>query len=119
MKILIESDVYNICNRIKKFDLSYRLVFDTTADKYEVYSTKIINNNWDKINGVLLSYVCGLPYKELDVRTIKYLYDTSVENLENIIKQIDSQNQYLENQSQLNIKNNSLKIVENKLRQLT
>ena len=38
MKILIKSDVFNICNRVKSFDSSYRVVYDLSTNKYQIYS---------------------------------------------------------------------------------
>ena len=66
-----------------------------------------------------LSYVCSLPYNQLDERTIKYLYSTKIENIDDIIKRIDEDNQKLEQANQLKLKHQSLQIAENKLRQLT
>ena len=116
MKILVKSDVYNICNRIKKFDSSYYLVFNTVSNKYEIYSTRL-TQSVELVSGRVLSYVCSLPYGELDERTIKYLYDTSIENWENIINKIDKDNKNLEYQNELKLKNESLLIAENTLRQ--
>ena len=118
MKILIKSDVYNICNRIKKFDVTYRVVYDTVNNTYQIYSTNL-QDEIELIGWTPLSYVCTLPYNQLDARCIKYLYDTSVDNLEDIIKQIDDNNARLEHQNQLNIQQQSSLIAENTLRQLT
>ena len=41
MKILVKSDTYNICNRIKKFDASYVVVYNNVANKFEIYSTNL------------------------------------------------------------------------------
>ena len=118
MKILVKSDVYNICNRIKKFDCSYKVVFNTFNNQYEIYSTKL-GQSIEVISGVVLSYVCTLPYKQLDYRTIKYLHDTSVENIQNLIDKIDKSNHQLERENQTKIINQSVEFVENRLRQLT
>ena len=118
MKILVKSDVYDICNRIKKFDATYRLVFNTLSNAYEVYSTAL-SQSVEIISGVILSYVCTLPYNQLDERAIRYLYDTSVDNLEDIIKQIDKHNQVLEQQNDLQVVTNTALTFENRLRQLT
>ena len=118
MKILVKSDVYNICNRIKKFDSSYKVVYNTTSKKYEIYSTRL-TQSIELISGVVLSYVCGLPFDELDERVITYLYQTSVENIESIIDMIDKQNDKVEYDNQLKLKTQALEIAENRLRQLT
>ena len=118
MKILVKSDVYNICNRVKKFDTSYYIVFNTVSNMYEIYSSRLYQNV-ELISGRVLSYVCTLPYTELDERVIKYLYDTSIDRLDDIIAKIDSDNNELEIKQNNKLKNQSLLIAENKLRQLT
>ncbi|MFQ6724494.1 MAG: hypothetical protein ACLRFE_04115 [Clostridia bacterium] len=118
MKILVKSDVFDICNRIKKFDSTYRLIYNTVNNKYEVYSTKL-TQSIELVSGLVLSYVCSLPFKELDARVIKYLYDTSIDNIDNILKQIDNQNNELERSAEQELKMQSLQIAENKLRQST
>ena len=89
MKILIDKDIYNICSRIKKFDKNYILIYDTDISKYKVYSSQI-NGVSETICNKKLSYVCTLPFDELDMRTIKYLYDTRIENIEMIINLLQS-----------------------------
>lgn len=118
MKILVKSDVFDICNRIKNFDSSYRIVYNNVNCQYQIYSTKL-GLSIELISGQPLSYICTLPYKELDERTVRYLYSTSIENLEDIIKQIDANNLKLEKQNQQNLKMQSLNMIESKLRQLT
>ena len=118
MKILIKSDVYNICNRVKDFDVSYKVVYDTKLNKYQIYSTRLTGVN-EMVEGVRLDYICTLPYGELDARAIKYLYDTRVENIEELINKIDINNQRLERDSELKACQQSSIIAENTLRQLT
>ena len=118
MKVLVKSDVFNICGRVKKFDSSYRVVYDNVANAYQIYSTNL-NGGIELIGWTPLSYVCTLPYGQLDERTINHLYCTRVENLEDIISQIDADNQKLEHDNQLKLKCQSIKLAENKLRQLT
>lgn len=118
MKILIKSDVYNICKRIQNFDKSYRLIYDTNTKQYKIYSIKS-HQIFELIDGIKLSYVCTLPYNELDERSIKHLYNTSIDNINEIVNQMDKYNQKLEHEKQLKLKNQSLEVAENKLRQLT
>lgn len=118
MKVLIDKDIYNICSRIKKFDKNYILIYDTDINKYKVYSSQI-NGVSETVCNKKLSYVCTLPFDELDTRTIKYLYDTRIENIEMIIKRLDEDNQKIEQQNQLKSSIRSLEIAENKLRKLT
>lgn len=118
MKILIKNDLYNICNRVKKFDASYRVVYDNVLRSYEIYSTNL-NRPIELIGWTPLSYVCTLPYDELDIRTIQYLYDTSIENVEDILNMIDKNNKDIERCANQKIKHQSLTLAENKLRQLS
>lgn len=118
MKILVKSDTYNMCNRIKKFDGSYRLVFDTVSNMYEIYSIKL-HSEVELISGVPLSYILKIPYQQLDERIIKYLYDTSTCNIERVIEDIENTNQKIERESYAKLKQESLTLAENRLRQLT
>jgi len=118
MKVLIKNDVFDICSRIKKFDSSYRVVYDTKLNKYQIYST-ILNGEIELIGCTQLTYICSLPYHQLDKRSIDYLYNTTINNIDDFIKQLDSDNKKLEHQEELKLKEESLLIAENKLRQLT
>ena len=118
MKTLVKSDVYNICKRIKNFDANYCLVWDSQLKIFQVYSTMPFSEV-QYIQGAPLCYVCSLPYAELDWRTIRYLYDTRIDNIDDIINQIDNSNMQLEYNNNTKLKNQSLTIAENKLRQLT
>ena len=118
MKILVKTDVFDICKRIKNFDPTYYIVYDITTKKYSIYSTKL-GSSIELISGRVLSYVCSLPYNELDARTLKYLHDTKVENIENIISNIDKENKTLERVNNEKITEISIALAENKLRQLT
>ena len=118
MKVLINNDVFEISNRVKKFDSSYRVVYDNEKDKYQIYST-VLNGAIEIIGGIQLTYVCTLPYRELDKRSIDYLYATSINNIDDFIKQLDIDNKNLEHREQLKLKEEALVVAENKLRQLT
>ena len=118
MKILVKNDLYDISNRIKKFDSSYRAVYDVCTNKYQVYSTTLYGNI-ELIGWTPLSYVCTLPYDQLDVRSIQYLYDTSVDNLGNLLTMIDENNKGIEDYVNNKVKDQTLNLVEDKLRQLS
>lgn len=118
MKILIKNDMYNIASRIKKFDRSYYLVFDTNKNVYQIYSSNI-TNSFEVISSIKLNYVLTLPYNQLDKRAINYLYDTQVCNVEDIINQIDAGNKAIENMQNQKTINNAINTVENQLRKLT
>ena len=118
MKILINSDIYNVCKRIKIFDKKYFLVYDSEVNKYQIYSSENFGNVIN-INGQTFSYVCTLPFDEIDARAINYLHHTSSENIENLIDEIEKQNNQLEYENNVKITNQSLSIAEQTLRQLT
>ena len=118
MKMLINKDVYNISSRIQKYDASYRVVYDTDIGKYQVYSTDI-NNSFEVISSIKLSYVLTLPYSQLDVRAIQYLYYTEGKNIQQIINEIDANNKAIENEQNTQSINNALQLAESQLRKLT
>ena len=118
MKVLIKSDVFDICNRIRKFDASYRVVYDNGSGRYQIYSTKL-QGSIELVGWTPLSYVCTLPYNQLDVRAVKYLYDTSIENIDNILNLIDENNKKTEDDTNFKIKHQAIEMAENKLRQLS
>ena len=74
-------------------------------------------HSFELIGGLKLSYVCTLPYDQLDARSIKYLYETSVENLEDIIRSIDCANKKIEVDNEVKLKANAYLVAENKLGQ--
>jgi hypothetical protein len=39
MRIKIENDLFDICNRIKEIDDGYFIIYDTEKDRFEVHST--------------------------------------------------------------------------------
>lgn len=118
MKSLITTDAFNIGKRIRNINSHYFVVYDNKQDKYMIYcdnqgaKKEIISNKH-------LYYVLTLPYSQLDVRTLKYLVNTDVDNLEKIIAEIDEQNKKVQQDNRLKIKNQALEVAENKLRQLT
>ena len=82
MKIKIESDVFNIINRIKEIDENYFIVYNTNSKKFEVHNQRNVN-----------SYCLTIPYKNLDARTIELIHKTSLKNYDKIIKELDDDNE--------------------------
>ncbi len=80
--INIDSDVFDICNRIKSIDDDYYLVLNTVKQRFEVHN---------KAQG-RLSLAAVLPYDKLDGRTITYLLVTRREKAEKLIKEIEAEN---------------------------
>lgn len=66
---LVENDLYNIAERIRRIDPSYFIVWNKRNGRYEVHSTDNIGSTF-----------CFLvPYDRLDVRTLQYCRETRVE----------------------------------------
>ena len=86
MKIKIATDVYNISKRIKDIDKNYYIVFNTSSNKFEVH-------NSGQIGG---SYCLTIPYNFLDERTLNFINQTKVENIERILNEIENNNKLKE-----------------------
>ena len=86
MLIEIKSDVYNISKRIKYIDKDYYVVFNTSKNSFEVHNSAQIGS----------SYCLTLPFKELDERTINYIFETKSENIERILSKIENDNKLRE-----------------------
>ncbi len=84
MKIKINNDLFDIASRIKEIDPRYEIFFETEAQKFTVWA-----------NG---KRQLTLPFENLDERAILYTRKTRVENVEEIIREIDSYNEKHENE---------------------
>lgn len=87
MKIVIKNDVYNISKRIKDIDNGYFIVYNTSKNAYEVHCSNQLDT----------SYCLTVPYKNLDMRTLDYVYQTKSENIDKILDKIESENKIKEN----------------------
>ena len=87
MKIKIESDVFNIVNRIKEIDNNYFVIYNTNCQKFEIHNSKYKS-----------SYCLTVPYKNLDVRVIDLLHKTAIRNYDKIVKKIEEDNINLQNE---------------------
>lgn len=94
MKIKIESDVFDICNRIKEIDDGYFILYNIKNNKYEIHNFKQLN-----------SYCLTVPYDELDEKTLKSILETKIEYIDNIIEEIDNNNKIEERKSNESVKN--------------
>jgi hypothetical protein len=79
MLIKITDDLYDIAFRIKEIDDRYQIFYDTKKCAYKLY---LLNN-----------YQLTFPYKNLDVRSLDYAYETRMENIEKILEKIDKHNE--------------------------
>lgn len=87
MNIKIDTDVYEIANRIKEIDRDYVIYFNTSKNQFEVH-------NLSQPDG---SYCLAVPYKFLDERTLKLVRETNSANIELIINKINNDNELKEN----------------------
>ena len=96
MKIKIESDVFDIVERIKEIDDGYYIVFDTIKQKLELHNYKQSN-----------SYCFTLKQDSIDSRLIDDIYKSSIVNLESIIEEMDFNNEKIEKDSYSQIRDDS------------
>ena len=93
MKIKINSDVFNIIDRLKQIDEGYYVMFNTNSKKFEIHNSNTKN-----------SYCLTVPYGQLDLRTLVLVEKTHVKNYNNIIKLIDENNSKKEIENVENLK---------------
>lgn len=85
MRIKIDSDVFNISNRLKEIDSGYFVMYNLSSKKFEIH-----NNNQKN------TYCLTIPYGQLDTRTIDFVNKTSIRNYDKIIKNLDKNNANIE-----------------------
>lgn len=66
----IRGDVFDIGNRVKEIDEGYSIRYNLITHNYELYH----NRRGEQIQSVL-------PYKQLDKRTLDYIYETRIERM--------------------------------------
>jgi len=96
MKLKIESDVFDIVERIKDIDSGYYIVFDTVKNKLEIHNVKEVN-----------TYCFTSKYNTIDSRIIDEVNYSLVSNIDKIINEIDKNNQLIENYANQKIKDDS------------
>ncbi len=82
--IKIKNDAFNIAERIKKLNPYYFVVYNTKNDKFEVHNSK-------QTNTFCITCENGLNYS-----VIQKLRKTNIENIEKILREIESNNEKLE-----------------------
>ncbi|MBQ7351609.1 MAG: hypothetical protein IJW59_01910 [Clostridia bacterium] len=85
MKIKIESDVFDIVDRIKEIDEAYYVVYDSIRNCFEVH-------NYNQIS----SYCLTVPFCCLDNRVLDILFKSESRNIDKIIEYIDNNNKIIE-----------------------
>lgn len=86
MLIELKSDAFFISERLKEIDESYYLVFNTISGKYEVHSNAQIG----------CSYCLTNPNQGLDERLLELAKKTRRENIYELLKEVDKENEKLE-----------------------
>ena len=94
MKIKIESDVFDIVNRIKEIDENYFVLYDDVRKSFEIHNC----NQFD-------SYCFTSKYKSLDSRIIDEINVLNIINIDNIIEEIDNNNANIERNNMDKTKN--------------
>ncbi len=106
MKIKLFSDVYNISKRVKNIDRDYYVVYDTSNNKFEIHNSSQIGS----------SYCLTLPYKNLDERCLKYVYQTKSENIEKILETIDNENKIKESAEKSSALSNAYELINEEIK---
>lgn len=94
--VKIKSDAFNICERIKKIDKNYFVVYNTFRNCYEIH------NKSQKSSTFCITCDDGLNYN-----VIKKLRKTRIENIQKILSEIDANNLSLEKEQKRKILDNS------------
>lgn len=77
--IKITNDLFDVAERIKNINPDYELYFDKNLQKFTVWA----NGKRQVI----------LPYDRLDKRSIDYLYQTHVKNIDALLDRLDKENE--------------------------
>lgn len=80
--IRIESDLFDIADRLKEIDAGYELYFNTLKNRYEVFARGVLQ--------------VAVPFGKLDARTLLHVRSTRLERADELLKQIDWQNKRAE-----------------------
>lgn len=86
MLINVNTDNYFIAQRIKEIDYNYYIVFNTARKKFEIHNKSQGNN----------TYCLTVPYSTLDARTLDFVNETKIENIQKLMEKIEKNNKKLE-----------------------
>lgn len=104
MKIKITHDVYDISNRIKQIDRNYFIVFNTSKNNFEIHNSKQIGT----------TFCVTVPFKVIDARTLKYVFETQSKNIEKILNRMETENKLTENAEKRGVLSQFNSALENK-----
>lgn len=100
MKIKIESDIFDIVDRIKDIDEGYIIVYDDIKNKFEIHNMNQIN-----------TYCFTSKYDTIDSRIIKEILELNISNIDTIIDDIDRNNTLIEQNMYNKMKDDSNYII--------
>lgn len=89
-QILLESDPFYICQRIKEVDEGYFFVYNTSKKRYELHSSSQKGS----------TFALVIPYDCLDERAIFLARKTRIENIDKLIREMDAENEKREKKLQ-------------------
>ena len=72
---IVETNVFDIPQRLKQIDDGYFVVYNRQQHKYEIHNSKQLDS----------TYCLTVPFDELDSRTIDLVHKTKIENAKAII----------------------------------
>lgn len=76
--VKIAEDALDVADRIREIDEGYEIYYNRAKNRFEIYKKG--------------ERQAVLPFDELDERTVTYLRKTRIENAEELIEEIDSEN---------------------------
>ena len=83
---IIENSTHNIPGRLKQIDSGYFVVRNHATNQFEVHHKGQPHN----------TFCLNIPFDELDDRTMQRVRETSIQYMDNIIKELDRKNAKLE-----------------------
>lgn len=84
--IYIDSNNYDIPERIKEIEPHYFVMFNPRQQKFEIHNTNQLHS----------TYCLTVPFNELDSRTLDEVRRTRIENAKKLMAEIEAHNQKLE-----------------------
>lgn len=93
MRIEIDSDVFDIVNRIKEIDDGYKIMLNLKNGKLELHNTKQAN-----------TFCFVIKNNVLDTSVIEQIYNTSTRDIDTIMEDIDNNNMLIEKNNENNLK---------------
>lgn len=94
----IYDDLFHIAKRLKSIDKAYELYLNRRLKRFEIHARGAMQ--------------MALPFDKLDVRTLEYARKTRIENIENMIREIEMNNEKIQKQKEEEIVNSFLSQME-------